>query len=50
MKDVRFKLRISENRKWADKNGSKQIILLDKKLRETSNLWIEIINSKQQLV
>ena len=46
MEDVRFKLRISQNRKWADKNVSKQIILLDKKLHETTNLWIEIINSK----
>ena len=46
MEDVRFKLRISQNRKWASKNGSKLIIFLDKKLHETTNLWIEIINSK----
>ena len=46
MADVRFKLRISQNRKWASKNGSKLIIFLDKKLHETTNLWLEIINSK----
>ena len=35
----RFKLRISKNRKWGDK-----------KLRETTNLCIEIMNSKRQVM
>ena len=45
---VSFKLRISEsqNRKWADKTAQK--ILLDKKLRETTNLCVEIMNSRRQ--
>ena len=43
---VSFKLRISQNRKWADKTAQK--ILLDKKLRETTNLCVEIMNSRRQ--
>ena len=42
------KPRISQNRKWADKNSSKQI-LMDKKLRETTNLGVEMMNSKREL-
>ena len=38
---VRFKLRISQNRKWADENSSKQFLWMDKKLRETTNLRVE---------
>ena len=42
------KLRISQNRKWADKNSSKQI-LMDKKLREATNLGVEVMNSKREV-
>ena len=45
---VRFKLRISQNRKYADKNSSKQLLWI-KKLRETTNLCVEIMNSKRQV-
>ena len=42
----RFKLRISQNRKWADKKQLKTIFM-DWKLRDTSNLGVEIMNSKR---
>ena len=48
MANVRFELRISQNRKRADKNSSKAI-LIDYKLRETTNLGVEIMNSKRQV-
>ena len=41
--NVRFKLRVSQN------NSSKQFWLMDKKLRETTNLCVEIMNSKRQV-
>ena len=37
-----------KNRKWADKNSSKQFLGYEK-LRETTNLCVEIMNSKQQV-
>ena len=43
--NVRFKLRISGNRKSADKNDSKQFLWI-KKLREATNLCVQIMNSK----
>ena len=43
------KLRISQNRKWEDKNSSKQNLMADKKLRETSNLGVEMMNSKREV-
>ena len=43
--NVRFKLRISGNRKSADKNDSKQFLWI-KKLREATNLSVQIMNSK----
>ena len=45
--NVRVKLRFSQNRKWADKNSSKQFLW--RKLRETTNLWVEVMNSKRQV-
>ena len=39
--NVRFKLRISQN---IENNGIKQILWI-KKLRETTNLWVEIIGT-----
>ena len=41
--NVRFKLRDSQN------NSSKQFWLMDKNLRETTNLFVEIMNSKRQV-
>ena len=43
--NVRFKLRISGNRKSADKNDSKQFLWI-KKFREATNLCVQIMNSK----
>ena len=43
--NVKFKLRISGNRKSADKNDSKQFLWI-KKLREATNLSVQIMNSK----
>ena len=48
MANVTFKLRIYQNRKWADKKQLKTI-LMDKKLRETTNLCVGIMNSKRQV-
>ena len=45
--NVRFKLWISRNRKWGDKNGSKQLLWF-KKLREITDLWVEIMNSTSE--
>ena len=45
MTNVRFKLRISGNRKSADKNDSKQFLWI-KKLRVATNLSVQIMNSK----
>ena len=41
--NVRFKLGDSQN------NSSKQFWLMDKNLRETTNLFVEIMNSEQQV-
>ena len=41
--NVRFKLRVSQN------NSSKRFWLMDKNLRETTNLCVEIMNSKRQV-
>ena len=46
---VRFKLRISQSRKRAEKKQLKTI-LMDKKLGKTTNLCVEIMNSKRNLV
>ena len=43
------KLRIFQNRKWTDKNSSKQILMGDKKLPETTNLGLEMMNSKREV-
>ena len=43
------KLRISQNRKWTDKNSSKQILMGDKKLPETTNLGVEMMSSKREV-
>ena len=43
--NVTFKLRISGNRKSADKNDSKQFLWI-KKLLEATNLCVQIMNSK----
>ena len=45
---VRFKLRISQNRKWADENCSEQFLWI-KKMPETTNVGVEIMNSKRQV-
>ena len=41
--NVRFKSGDSQN------NSSKQFWLMDKNLRETTNLFVEIMNSEQQV-
>ena len=41
--NVRFKLGDSQN------NSSKQFWLMDKNLRETTNLFVEIMNSERQV-
>ena len=41
--NVRFKLVDSQN------NSSKQFWLMDKNLRETTNLFVEIMNSERQV-
>ena len=41
--NVRFKLGNSQN------NSSKQFWLMDKNLRETTNLFVEIMNSERQV-
>ena len=46
---VRFKLRISQSRKRAEKKQLKTI-LMDKKLGKTTNLCVEIMNSKRQVI
>ena len=46
---VRFKLRISQSRKRAEKKQLKTI-LMDKKLGKTTNLCVEIMNSKRQVM
>ena len=46
--NVRFKLRISQNRKWAYKNRSKQF-LWKKRLCETTNLCVEVMKRKRQV-
>ena len=46
--NVRFNLRISQNRKWADKNSSKQFLRI-KKLHKTTNLGVELMNSKRKV-
>ena len=38
-----------KNRKWGDKNSSKQFLGY-KKLRETTNLCVEIMNSEQRVM
>ena len=43
--NARFKLRISGNRKSADEKDSKQLLWI-KKLREATNLCVQIMNSK----
>ena len=45
--NVRFKSRISQNRKSADKNSTQQF--LRNKLRETTKFSVEIMNSKRQV-
>ena len=45
---IRQTSRISQNRKWAEKNQL-ITILMAKKLRETTNLGVEIKNSKRQV-
>ena len=45
--NVRFKLRISQNRKKADKNCPEQFLWIN--WRETIHSCVEVINSKQQL-
>ena len=48
--NVRFKLRISQDRKWADTENSLTLtVLMDKKLHEATNLCVEIMKSKRQL-
>ena len=47
--NVRFKLRFSENRKLAVQNSSKQFFWI-KNLLETTNLWVELMNSKRQVM
>ena len=46
--NVRFKLRISQNRIWAYKNRSKQFLWI-KRLRETTSLCVEVMKSKRQV-
>ena len=46
---VSFKLRISQYRKLADKNSSKQFLWI-KKLHETTTSGVEIMNSKRQVM
>ena len=46
--NVRFRLGISQNRRSAAKNSSK-LFLWTKKLGKTTNLCVEIINSKRQV-
>ena len=41
-------MKISQNRKRADKNGSKQLLQI-KKLLETANLCEETMDSKRQV-
>ena len=41
--NVRFKLGDSQNNSW------KQFWLMDKNLRETTNLFVKIMNSEQQV-
>ena len=47
---VRFKLRISQSRKRAEKKKQLKTILMDKKLGKTTNLCVEIMNSKRQVM
>ena len=46
--NVRFKLRIFQNRKWADKNSLKQFLRV--KIARTTNLCVEIIKCKRQVM
>ena len=43
-----IKFDISQNRRWTDKNSSRQFLWF-KKLRETTNLCVELMNSKRQV-
>ena len=47
MANVTFKLRIYQNRKWADEQIKS--IIIDKRLLETAYLRVKIMNSKWQV-
>ena len=49
MANVRFKLRIIQNGNLNEQIKTAQKILMDKKLRETTNLCAEIMNSRRQV-
>ena len=39
----------SQNRKWADKNSSKQFLWIKNCVNKTTNLCVEIMKSKKQV-